>query len=361
MFRIHALPAGNGDSLLLEYGDTGATRFALIDGGTVAAGPAVLKRVAEVTGGALDLLVVTHVDTDHIGGVLSLFEQHEEFRVRRIWFNGYIHLAPRRYDRLGESDRLGPIHGERLTALIAAREKRGVTAWNGEFDGGTVVVPDGGPLLEREVDGLHLTVLSPTWEKLAALEPKWEPVVRAGGLVEPAAARSEEDVEDRLGDARLDVEKLVREPVKQDGSEANGSSIALLAEYGSRSVLLAGDAHAGVLARSLARLGPRRTVDVLKVPHHGSASNLTPELLEAVRARTYLFCTDGTGFKNPHPHRAAVARVLVEGGPDSALAFNYESPVNVVWKRLPSAGRNRAYRYTTRYGAPPEGLVLDLS
>ena len=73
MFRLEMLPARYGDCIWIEYGEDPVRRI-LIDGGA----PGVYKRTLKPRLKQLsdeerkfELLVVTHVDYDHIRGVLQ--------------------------------------------------------------------------------------------------------------------------------------------------------------------------------------------------------------------------------------------------------------------------------------------------
>jgi hypothetical protein len=158
-----------------------------------------------------------------------------------------------------------------------------------------------------------------------------------------------------------EVETLADARFAKDRARANGSTIAVLAEYGGRSCLLAGDAFAGVLTSSLERLRAARggaplAVDAFKLPHHGSRRNVSIELLGAVDCATYLFSTDGSVFG--HPDQEAVARVIRYAGPAPTLAFNYRSEQNQIWD---DEQLMRRFGYRVLY--PPDGrtgLVIDL-
>ena len=71
------------------------------------------------------------------------------------------------------------------------------------------------------------------------------------------------------------------------------------------------------------------SVDVFKLSHHGSRSNLTTELLSAVRASHYVVSTNNAIFN--HPNDEAIARVLVHGGMQPTLWFNYGTQRNLRW------------------------------
>ena len=91
-----------------------------------------------------ELLIVTHIDGDHIEGALGLLDA-EELGVTfdDVWFNGFRHLP----DSPLES--LGPVEGELLTDVIVRRN----LPWNAAFDGGPVVAPTEGELPRKTAGG----------------------------------------------------------------------------------------------------------------------------------------------------------------------------------------------------------------
>ncbi|MGH3991976.1 MAG: MBL fold metallo-hydrolase, partial [Pseudonocardiaceae bacterium] len=285
IFTIELLPARHGDALWTEYGQPDRPHRILIDGGPSssitrkAIEGLISDRIGTVADGQTDfeLMVVTHIDADHITGMLSLLEKRSiALRPRDVWFNGWEHLP---------DDVLGAKQGERLSAAVVRRR----IPWNEDFDGRAVVVSQDDPLPVVELPGgLTLTLLSPTRQALAELRPVWKAEVEKAGLVPGQAAEDERAAQpDVLGDDEVDPEALAEEAFVEDGSEANGSSIAFLAEFEGKSVLLTGDAHAGILADGLRRLARQRgtdtvEVDAFKLPHHGSKFNLSPAVLDLV-------------------------------------------------------------------------------
>ncbi|MGI3200863.1 hypothetical protein ACRJ4W_24935 [Streptomyces sp. GLT-R25] len=65
MIRFTMMPGEDGDCLLLEYGDGGFVRRILVDGGRSGTYPLIKPTLAGLDG-QVDVLVVTHVDQDHI-------------------------------------------------------------------------------------------------------------------------------------------------------------------------------------------------------------------------------------------------------------------------------------------------------
>src|SRR4030095_16399595 len=95
-FIVEMLPAKHGDALLVEYGEDRIRRI-LIDGGPLNAYPSVEARLSKLPQGdqGVQLLVVTHVDTDHIEGIIRLLAMPERrwpIQVEEIWFNGWRHI-----------------------------------------------------------------------------------------------------------------------------------------------------------------------------------------------------------------------------------------------------------------------------
>ena len=112
LFSLEALEAGEGDCMLLYYGDAGAPRLVLVDGGP----PGTYKRslrprlsalleAGEPERGALpiDLTLVSHIDGDHIAGILDLTDELVEadqdrvrplFELGVLWHNSFDDLLP---------------------------------------------------------------------------------------------------------------------------------------------------------------------------------------------------------------------------------------------------------------------------
>jgi beta-lactamase superfamily II metal-dependent hydrolase len=130
---------------------------------------------------------------------------------------------------------------------------------------------------------LRLWVLGPRTENLDDLRKKW---LRW--------------LDDKAGRVAFDVTEPVVAP---DDSVNNLSSIMLLAEAAGRSILLTGDGRsqdiiAGLEAVGKLPVGGTCHVDVMKVPHHGSARNVVGELFDRVQADLYVFSADGK-YGNP--------------------------------------------------------------
>src|SRR5579859_4415101 len=233
------LPAAHGDCIWIEYGNVDSPKRILIDAGTLPTYRVLRKRIEALPKGLrhFELFVISHIDTDHIDAAVKLLNSPSlEVEFDQVWFNEWKHLS--------RPEELGAIQGEYTGALI---EKQKI-ALNQAFRGQSVVVSDTGPLPTCELPGgMRLTLLSPTWERLFKLRSVWQSVLRKAGLV-PGSRREalqrlakEKKYADVLGAPRLNVRVLGDSVTPTDSSPNNGSSIAVLAEYGGKECLFGAD------------------------------------------------------------------------------------------------------------------------
>jgi beta-lactamase superfamily II metal-dependent hydrolase len=327
VFAIEMLPARHGDALLVEYGEPPAVHRILVDAGPRDAFAHVTRRLQKIT--KLDLLVVTHVDADHIDGSVRLLNRTElSMEVDELWFND----GP----LLKEATRgiLGPVEGEFLAALA---DVHGLPR-NASFGGQALYVSDKGPLPAATLPGgLRVTVLSPELPNLVALARRWRAVLADAGLTTGDTISALEELQERAGLSGMlggdSVSALAARAFIEDRAVANGSSLALLIEYRNKRLLLSGDAFPSVLARSLRRFqgGAPVKVHAATLPHHGSAANTSEELLDALHCDTFLVSTSGARFEHPDPE--SIARVVRRATPARPmhLVFNYRTKYNERW------------------------------
>jgi hypothetical protein len=343
-FSVQMLPARQGDSLWIEYGDDATKNRIIIDAGTPEMINLLKEKIIQLPEKErhFELLVITHVDNDHIGGMLELSELNLPGLVfDDIWFNGWQHLPGSGHEEFG------PVQGEFLTKWLLQPGR----PWNEKFNRESICVPDEGIPPSKDLPGgMKLTLLSPGKDELSRLRPKWEQACLNAGIDRTKPMPSPEPVPEGFESMGVvDIDALARSKYKEDTSEANGSSIALLAEFNRRKLLLGGDLEE---VRDKGKL----RLDALKLPHHGSRANLSKGLLEKIECKRYLFSTDGTQFK--HPDREAVARVIKFGGQQPELLFNYHSEFTSLWH---NSNWMEKYGYSVSYSAnEQEGMKIDL-
>jgi beta-lactamase superfamily II metal-dependent hydrolase len=349
--EVNVLPAEFGDCLWIEYGDGHAVSRILIDCGTQSTWTRLRAHIDRLKPADrdLELFVMTHIDADHIAGAIPFLKDDSiGLHFQDIWFNGWKHLT---------SSRLGPLQGEIFSTLIQDRK----LPWNVWRENGPIVTGQGDLPVCQLPGGLTLTLLSPTPARLEKLQPAWARELKRHGLT-PGYTRDFRQFLAGTRSTSTDVDELAETPFDGDSGLPNGSTIAMLAEFRGKALLLTGDAHAPVLADSIrklltARSAPRLKVDCLKVPHHGSQNNLSNELLQLLDCRHYLVSTDGAHFN--HPDREAIARIVKHGGSRPVIHFNYRSSENSVWER---PDLQEKYGYVAEYpDKGSAGLVVQLT
>lgn len=333
VYRIHVLPAQRGDSLWIEYGAEAAPNHILIDGGITATGRDHLRKRLEEVGTPLhfELLVVTHIDLDHIQGILQLLEDLPEgITFGDIWFNGWDQMKAIGLEPMGVKE------GIRLSEIL---KKDYNARWNKAAGGKAIALEADGSVVTYSTDGgMKLTVLGPAHEQLVRLRERWDDVVEEFGAAEEAEDNGEVPPGIDLGIPGLepmgpiDVPELAKSKFKEDDTIPNGSSIALVLEYEGRRALMLGDSYPSVIADSLRTLSPngRFKADVVKLAHHGSRNNTDRALASLLSAPTWIFSSNGAG-NTKHPHKESVARVLHDGDGATRLVFNYRTGFNDVW------------------------------
>jgi hypothetical protein len=322
LFTLEALQAKHGDSLLLHYGKPNAPKLIVIDGGPAGVYKASLRpRLEELKASrspgaplSIRMLMVSHLDDDHVNGVLAFLDDLVEHRnndeelpfdVVTLWQNTFDDIIGNESEELRKalssaisssgSGKAASADGFALSRegeAIAASVTQGRDVRNnanalalGINDpfGGLVAVPAKGKSSVTIGDGLKFTVLGPVKERIERLQEEWNEVLKKKGLATDKNGKS-------LAAAFVDE------------SVFNLSSIVVLAEAGKKKMLLTGDARGDDVMNALKTSGMLKSgkihVDLLKLPHHGSDRNVATEFFRAVTADHYVVSADGR-FGNP--------------------------------------------------------------
>lgn len=373
MFNVISLPATFGDCFWIQYGDEHDPHHLLIDGGTPGTRTHIRNMFGQIPKDKrhFELVVVSHVDNDHIGGFLDLLEEEptltaEEklgFTIGDLWFNGWPQLNgfTNLSNNMENIEIFGIDQGERLTTQIRDQE----LPWNKAFDGAAAVVPPEGDLPKLTLSGgMMIYLLSPLPQGLQKLREEWKSFLLEEGLVPGMPALDEPAVEgvEIFGTPStgiLDIDMLAESSFDPDTSPKNRSSIAILAEFDGKRAVFAADAHADVLLSGIARLKPEQAAQfhLFKISHHGAQGTTSRELIEAVNCSRYLFSSNGSNYS--HPHAEAVSRVIVSSIQEPELIFNYKKDRNRAWEDM--AQLDTGHRFRTTYPTDgQEGITVEL-
>jgi hypothetical protein len=365
MIRLKMYPAKNGDAFLADFGGA----YFLIDAGFASTYQdfiaADLAQLAK-EGGRLNLVVCTHIDADHIGGLLEFFSRNgtpdnRGIEVDAVWHNSLRSLPAPTEEADGLPDRMvleairrlgfpgaptaspNPISVRQGSSLAKLLRQHGYT-WNSGK--GSTCISEGAALSFQHDLSVH--VIGPTTTRLEELRNLWIREVRKLGY------KGSSQPCDLSEDAyEMWCARVLPPPVSQakpiaakgslrlaevytpDASIANGSSITLIISTGNRRVLFLGDAWAEDVVAKLRSLHAPTTpiiFDAIKVSHHGSLHNTSVELLSVADSPCFLISSDGT--RHGHPDFEVLAEIVDRPAPFKRhLFFNYETAAS---KRLES-------------------------
>ena len=356
LFSLDVIRARKGDCLILHYGSEDDPRLMLIDGGPRGVyAPHLKPRLEKIKQERglekndplpVDLLMVSHVDDDHIQGILDLTrdltQENPQFaQILSFWHNSFENIlgdTPQELtaafkSQFGAASMGGDPSG--LTVDVEEEEEEVIVSslkvlasiqqgaqlrrdiidklespLNQEFDGGLILASEMGEAIDMEDedkdDGLTFTVVGPMLPELKDLHEKrqaWLKELEKGG-------KTPEDV----------LSAYV------DKSVPNLSSLVVLAEAGDKRMLLTGDARGDKILEGLELVGLMEEggtmhVDLLKVPHHGSANNLDDDFFERITADHYVFSGDG---EHGNPERESLQMLLdARGDADYTIHLTY--------------------------------------
>jgi len=337
IFSLDIRRAHKGDCLLLHFGSAGTPGLVMIDGGPKAVYvPHLRPRLIEIREAReledhqplpVDLLMVSHVDDDHIQGLLDLTKELREavgvpfVRVQRLWHNSF--------DAIIGND---PVE---LTAGVANRFGPAALAGNLPADATLEVGDDEDPevaestlkvlasivqgfQLRRDAEVLGIPLNPQTGGKLILASATTFALQTAltftvAGPMQPELIQLQKKHDEWL-QALQDEGKTPEDALSAfvDRSVPNLSSLVLLAESGGKTMLLTGDARGDKILKGLESIGAVAAggtlhVDILKVPHHGSSNNVAPKFFQRITADHYVFSGDG---EHGNPERETLAMLF---------------------------------------------------
>lgn len=357
-------PAKNGDAFLVDASGS----HILVDAGYASTfnehiAPDLTR--LSLAGGRLDLLVCTHIDADHIGGVIEFISSNGTpgarsiVEVNEVWHNSLRSLPAPPGPSDNTSDRqvleaiqrrgfllppgpgpaANPIGAKQGSSLARLLKQQGYLWNSGDGTACMTARPEPYPLS----NGVQVQLIGPTVLRLEELRAWWIREMRR--LSYRGAAQVDDLAEDAYemwcASARQPASAIVKtisasstrrlgEAFVADPSPTNGSSIAAIVEAGGKRVLFLGDAWAADVVEEMKRLQSGSApvmFDAIKVSHHGSFHNTSVDLLSLIDAPIYLISSDGS--RHGHPDFEVLAEIVDRPtGFERKIYFNYETPAS---------------------------------
>lgn len=362
LFTLEILKAKHGDSLILHCGTTKNPKIMVIDGGPAGVFNATLKpRLQEISEHLqketlpLSMVMVSHIDDDHINGIKALTDfmldakhAHETmpYEIQNFWCNNFD-------DIIGNVE-LPKIAGMASGASIASASVAAAPKLKPKDSHVTAVIAsvDQGRKVQKNAVALGLEINKPfkALQKTRAVMVRGDigqkPISLAGTkitVIHPNSQRLEElqaEWDKQLkkaaekGDKTVMMATIAQLLVKPDTSPYNLSSIVCLVEAGGKKMLLTGDARMDDIEEALTKQkllkGGKLSVDIFKLPHHGSDRNATPSLLKKINAKHYIISADG---KHSNPDKGLLD-MLAENVKTGTIYFTYSEGEHGLSKKL---------------------------
>lgn len=265
--EIITLTESNADSFLLKFKCNFKNRHVLIDGGLKGDGRRAIKLIEEIIkqGGIVDCVILTHVDLDHINGLLALFDSDviSSKTVGKVLFN--VPHSKVELDIIKDKKtQCGYKEGNELLELIINKNIEFTSALQGDKF--------------KIDDELVIDILSPTESIVKIDHAQWR----------DTNIGSDEDDE-------YNKEFLLKKAFKEEKKPQNISSIVCLVKYKDSKLLFCGDSVPSQILNGISDVTP---VDFFKIPHHGSHYNISKSLIEYFPTNNYLIPGNKTTYPN---------------------------------------------------------------
>ncbi len=250
-FWIDMIDVGEGDAFLLTLGADSGDATVLIDAGPPDGGSKVADFVNKYAGNHLAMVICTHLDMDHIGGMgevvkrchIDKFYMNVPDSVRQDNLTYFLQRRIYKRSYSGTDEEYLERSLQTASDLVDALQQGGLTPQ---------------PILTsaswEHGDEVRLNVLNPT---PAQIDVVWEDI-------EKGEAR----------EAYLILERITRTEAPDTSAENNASVVLELVYKGQPYALFTADAGIAVL-KAVTRGKP---YPFLKVPHHGSKTGLDEAL-----------------------------------------------------------------------------------
>ncbi|HET9712185.1 MAG TPA: ComEC/Rec2 family competence protein [Pyrinomonadaceae bacterium] len=250
----------NGDSILIS---SPAGKTVLIDAGDTTKGKAVVEALKRYNIQQLDYFIATHPHPDHLGGAAEVFKA---VKVLNVIDNGQAPIVP---------PELAPPKQTAAAAKKPVTSKRttkpsSVTKFYDDYKEAV------------KVSGAHYGIAQPGAKHDLG-----------GGALLTILAPSEPF--------------FTKDKMTSGGNEANANSIVARLDYGTFSMLLAGDAESQTEHRLMTKELNLQT-KVLKVSHHGSKYASSGDFLNRVKPEIAIVSC-GAWNRYGHPNQAVLDRL----------------------------------------------------
>jgi beta-lactamase superfamily II metal-dependent hydrolase len=329
--KIQFLPAGCGDAIIIQFDDSsGEKRLIVVDFGKkrYADQPILIEALRTEIKGCknIDLFVITHMDDDHIGGVVSLFEK--EFtditdKVNEWWLNHSLEISNSQENITNKINAPQAVDLKEFLTGLEKCPKKPILAGQKMYIG------------DAQIEVLSPDIKSYNKAKNITLKEEKKRLQKIGG---------------KISDHSLAFEELQEKSFELDNSITNRSSIAFIIEIGYIKGLFLADSHPDIIEKALKQKGyhtkNKIKLDFVKVSHHGSRKNTSPQLLELLECSHYVISSNG---RNGHelPDKEALFRIARTGTKEEPITLYFTHSDNVLRNIFSTTELSGKYHFNT--------------
>lgn len=358
MLSIKLFPAEYGDCIMVSIEDENYYNL-LIDGGLAKTYKEYLESELQhikALGQKINLMVCTHIDNDHISGLVQVLKKLNADFIEDVWYNGFLQVVESKFYSQKDNvytDRDNKI----LETIISQGTVSDMEQEVGINEGMTlgVLIEEGKIALNRVTEGqavcteliknrseiaknIFITVLGPSKSDIIELEEHWKHdmvsknyMFRVSDKIKLTEAFEYqlERIKAIYASERFkiseneDLEKYIGDLTEIDESVVNRSSISFILEYDNKKYLFLGDAVINeIVLKNIENIvGFKYRFSAIKLPHHGSRYNITHDFISRYTADEYYCLTNSK--KYGHPDLEVLAAILCKDTQFKKLVFNY--------------------------------------
>lgn len=316
MSSIEVLQAKHGDSFIVYCQKGNNKGIVVIDGGPTTERVKIKRTLDKIE--KIDLMILTHYDDDHIGGLVSYIKGHIDdkcFPVKELWVNCARHID------FNVMTNISFIQANSLATYLSKIDNANRLIWKEYIHDGYVA----------NLPFTDIIVLSPTEEVQNTNREKYEACIKETETFNCSG------VSNKNKDLDIDLDELSNRKknspnINNQSELANMASISFILECDGLKLLMLGDSYPQTVVTYLKKIGYNITnklkVDYVKISHHGSRHNTSNELLDLIDCDKYIISTNGGRGNSYHPNRETFANILCHPERDKKrtvhLYFNYE-------------------------------------
>jgi ribonuclease BN (tRNA processing enzyme) len=308
--KIQILPVFHGDAICLKYlGEDSTFHNIFIDSGFVSSYSIIQKEINEIikVNEKIDLWIITHIDQDHIGGILAYMQKSSINHIDEVWFNGENQVS------FSNNNKISFKQGIKLSNYLKDNGKLKVNYVCSNTQ-------------SINLFGAELTILSPNEKYLKEFIERWPEENMIHSKNSPISAKA--------NDYKVPIPELSKKAFLEDDRFEHRSCITFIFRAQGISILFLSDIIPSIIYESLVRLGYNKNnkliVDYVKLSHHASKFNTNNELLSLIECNNYIISANG---KNEYflPHKETLSRILLNPERNSLepihFLFNYDNEV----------------------------------